>query len=424
MSGAAHPIGAEEFAAKIDALGAPRRVVLAVSGGPDSMALARLAAAAGMGARALAVTVDHGLRPESRAEAEQAGAWCRAAGLEHRILFWRGEKPETGVQAAARQARYRLLAGLAAREGYDAILTGHTADDQAETAFMRLARGAGPAGLAAMRAERRVAAGAEAPVRLLRPLLDFARARIDATLAAFGQARIDDPSNDEPGFERVRTRALIAALEEGGLLTREALLRAAARARAAADRLGAQDRALFDAAGGVFHRLGWARLDRAGAAPASLLTRLIHAAGAGEFAPSRADAAEALAQALARGRATLGGALLIREGGGLLIAREPAALLGRAGVAPLAPVEIAPGGRALWDRRFILENRGERPVRICAFGERPGPWRALYGAPPEAMAAAPAVLAASGPALADGWPGLRAVCLLAERFDGAVLRFS
>lgn len=427
----AAPLCAAELQSALARLGAPRRAILAVSGGPDSMALARLAAqgAAAGGGDVLAVTVDHRLRPGSRAEAEQAGRWCRAAGLAHRILAWEGPKPSTGIQAAARAERYRLLAGLAAGEGYDAILTAHTAGDQAETVFMRLARGAGPRGLAGMEARIMIAAGPLEPVLLLRPFLEFPRARIIATLDAFGQDFIADPSNDDPGFERVRTRALLAALAEQGLLTTEALWRTAARMRAAAARLEASENAFFEEAGGAFGDHGWASLAQGeeNPPPPGLIARLIRAVGGGDHLPAEDAAAGALAAATEGRAASLGGAILKKARGRLTIYREPAAVLGRAGLAPLAPASVPPGGAILWDGRFIIANQREGPLAVAPIGEgAPGrELAAALGVPPGAVQAAPAIVDAQGAAslAAADAPGLTVQSLAAERFSGRTLRF-
>ena len=135
-------------------------VILAVSGGADSMAMLYLAARWAKrqpeeGGKLVVATVDHGLRSESRREAQWVGEQARAMGLAHEILAWEGSKPSTGVQDAAREARYRLLSELAQRyrpSGSVAVVTAHTEDDQAETFLMRLARGSGLDGLAAMSA--------------------------------------------------------------------------------------------------------------------------------------------------------------------------------------------------------------------------------------------------------------------------------
>jgi len=430
---AAEPLSAEDFKASMAALGAPTRVIVAVSGGPDSMALARLAAQACE--NALAVTVDHGLRAGARAEAEKAGEWCRAAGLDHRILTWEGEKPAAGVQAAARAARYRLLASLAEAEGYGAILTAHTADDQAETVFMRLARGAGVAGLSGMEARSLIAAGAGEPTLLLRPLLGFSRARIIATLKSLEQDFVEDPSNDDPGFERVRTRALLAALAEEGLLSAEALTRTAERLRRARERLEEDENDAFYAAGGAFsaHGVISLRSSEAGLPPGlmsrpSLLARLARAVGGGDHPPAEEVAASAFDALERGGAASLGGAIARRVRGRLLLYREPAALLGRAGVPPLAPVKLPAGGRLLWDARFAISNETGDAVSIAPFGEGEEARSAAEaeGLPASALAAAPAVIEGDGGPyrLASRAPGLKVASLAEERFFGRILRFA
>ena len=156
-------------------------IVLAVSGGPDSIALMWLAArwrrALKRGPRLIAVTVDHGLRPEAAREAREVKRLARTLELPHRTLRWTGTKPKTGLPAAAREARYRLLAQAARASGATHILTAHTRDDQAETLLMRMLRGSGIAGLAAMARETD-----RGGVRLARPLLDVSKSQLIATL--------------------------------------------------------------------------------------------------------------------------------------------------------------------------------------------------------------------------------------------------
>jgi tRNA(Ile)-lysidine synthase len=191
-------------------------IVLAVSGGPDSIALMWLAArwrrALTRGPRLVAVTVDHGLRPEAAREARDVKRLARSLEVAHRTLRWTGTKPNTGLPAAARAARYRLLAQAARSNGATHILTAHTRDDQAETLLMRMLRGSGIAGLAAMtRVSEREG------LWLARPLLDVSKAQLVATL---NRARInfaDDPTNRDVSYTRPRLRALMPALaEEGG----------------------------------------------------------------------------------------------------------------------------------------------------------------------------------------------------------------
>lgn len=185
--------------------GARRRVAVAVSGGGDSMALLALARA-WSGSRAerpeiVALTVDHGLRAGSAAEAAEVARFCARHGIAHRVLTWQGDKPASGLQEAARRARHDLLAGAAGELGTDLVLTAHTLDDQAETIAMRAARGGGR-GLAGM-APATLVNGA---VWFARPLLGTLREALRHYLTAHDVGWVDDPSNEDMRFERVRTR--------------------------------------------------------------------------------------------------------------------------------------------------------------------------------------------------------------------------
>jgi tRNA(Ile)-lysidine synthase len=211
-------------------------VVLAVSGGPDSVALLWLAARwrskLKRGPRLIAVTVDHGLRAEAAREAREVKRLAKTLEIEHRTLRWQGAKPKTGVPAAAREARYALLAKAARAAGATHVATAHTQDDQAETLLMRLLRGSGIAGLGAMSAET-----ARDGVWLARPLLETSKAQLIATLKAAGIGFADDPTNGDPAFTRPRLRALMPALAaegaDAGNLSR--LARRLARANAAVE---------------------------------------------------------------------------------------------------------------------------------------------------------------------------------------------
>jgi len=202
-------------------------IVLAVSGGPDSLALMWLAArwrrALKKGPHLVAVTVDHGLRKEAAREARDVKHLARSLEVEHRTLRWQGEKPKTGLPSAARDARYRLLVRAATRCAASHIFTAHTRDDQAETVIMRLSRGSGLAGLAAMARQSE-----RDGVVLARPLLDLPKSRLIATLNKAGIAFADDPTNHDPRFTRPRLRALMPALAAEGADAR-GLARLAAR---------------------------------------------------------------------------------------------------------------------------------------------------------------------------------------------------
>jgi tRNA(Ile)-lysidine synthase len=191
-------------------------LVVAVSGGPDSIALmwllARWRSALSRGPQLLAVTVDHGLRPESAREAREVKRLARSLGVPHRTMRWTGAKPKSGVPAAARAARYRLLASAAHSSGASHIFTAHTRDDQAETLLMRLLRGSGIGGLAAMARESE-----REGVVIARPFLTISKSRLIATLEKVGIGYADDPTNRDTSFTRPRIRRVIEGLAaEGG----------------------------------------------------------------------------------------------------------------------------------------------------------------------------------------------------------------
>ncbi|WP_158044976.1 tRNA lysidine(34) synthetase TilS [Skermanella pratensis] len=201
-----------EFPGLMDRLGPfePRpRVAVGVSGGPDSLALCLLlkAWADRSGGSLLALTVDHGLRHNAAEEAVQVGSWLAARGIAHDVLRWEGSKPASGIQAAARDARQRLLADRCRSEGILHLVLAHHLEDQAETTLLRFAKGSGPDGLAGMSPLRETGA-----VRILRPLLGMPRARLKAVLEAAGQPWVEDPSNRSAAFARVRLRAMADTL--------------------------------------------------------------------------------------------------------------------------------------------------------------------------------------------------------------------
>jgi tRNA(Ile)-lysidine synthase len=240
------------------ALGRPpmaeARLAVAVSGGGDSLALLLLAARTFPG-RVVALTVDHGLRAEAATEAAGVSAHCAVLGVPHATLRWEGIKPRGNIQAAARAARYRLMADWCAARQVSLLLTAHHADDQAETLLMRLQRGSGSAGLAGIRAMRELAPG----VTLLRPLLGVRRTELAAMVAAAGWTPVVDPSNADLRFDRTAARALLAQLPKLDVVrlagtaaalaqSEDALEWAIARAWAGAAEV-ADDQILIDVAG-------------------------------------------------------------------------------------------------------------------------------------------------------------------------------
>jgi tRNA(Ile)-lysidine synthase len=314
--------------AEADALFAPLAkepaLVLAVSGGPDSTALLWLAARwrrrRRRGPTLLAVTIDHGLRPEGAREAAGVKRFARKLGIAHRTLRWRGDKPTSAVQERARHERYRLL-GVAARIAKArCIVTAHTLDDQAETVLIRMARGSGLTGLAGMAVVTPVAG-----LFLMRPLLGVAKARLVATLQAANIPYVSDPSNRDPRFTRVRMRTLAPVLEAEGLSARRlgVLAGRLRRAETALDALA--DDAGARLAGGKWPRQRPIVLDRAGLAelPDELALRVIGRAVAqvGDEGPVELAKLEALMMAVhtalatsGRLRRTLAGALVTVAG--------------------------------------------------------------------------------------------------------------
>jgi tRNA(Ile)-lysidine synthase len=233
----------------LDTLSGEPALLLAVSGGPDSTALLLMASEWEGGPALHAATVDHGLRPESAAEAAAVAALCARLRVPHATLRWEGDKPSTRLQERAREARYDLLAAEARRVGAGVIVTGHHFDDQAETVLFRLARGSGVAGLAGMAARRR-----RGEVEIARPLLAIRKAELVAFCEARGVAFARDPSNDDARFARPRLRRLAETLAAEGL-DAAALVRLARRAALVETALGrqtadAEDRLRLAVAGG------------------------------------------------------------------------------------------------------------------------------------------------------------------------------
>ena len=336
----AGPVTADD----IELLFAPLRdatgIVAAVSGGPDSVALMHFLAAwhrRGERPPVTIATVDHGLRTGSAGEARKVAAWARGLGFRHRVLTWEGEKPRTAIQEAAREERYRLLEELARKVKASHVVTGHTLDDQAETVLMRLLRGTGVGGLGGMRPEF-VRGG----LTLARPLLGVTKARLVASCEAAGWPYLDDPSNADPRFTRVRLRTELMPLLMREGLTVDRLATLAERARRDADALDAQAVGVLAAAriGSDAAATGRPGLEldglRLAEEPDAILLRVVARAimaAVGPLSrPTRLERFEAhvlgdLRRALRRGEAlriTFGGALLTLSARGRLTLRpEP-----------------------------------------------------------------------------------------------------
>lgn len=382
----ATPVAAAEFAAALDPIAAgDGAVAIAVSGGPDSTALALLARdwARPRGIALLALTVDHGLRAESAAEAALVARRMAGLGIDHRTLVWADAAPGA-AHAAARAARYRLLLDACRAAGCDRLLLGHTRDDQAETLLWRLARGSGPDGLAGM-APLRVERG----VRLLRPLLDLPKARLIATCDIAGVDFVTDPSNRAPRHARGRLRATRAALAAEGM-TDEHLARFATRMAAMRDALDrAAARLLGEAA--TVSPFGFVRLARPVLAAADpeiarrALARVLRLVGGREHEPAFEAVTAALGRVCGGLPATLGGCVLRGTVETVSVFREARGLVPRA---------LATGERTLlWDRRFEIDLPRELPegASIAPWGAASAGSAAAHGVPNAAARTLPAL---------------------------------
>jgi tRNA(Ile)-lysidine synthase len=410
---------------EIERLLAPLRefpvLVLAVSGGADSMALLHLVSrwrdmlADEQRPSVIVATVDHGLRPESRREAEMVARSSAEAGFEHVILTWGGAKPATGVQAAARDARYQLLMSLAEQKARDlanahsdgdvraGLVTAHTQDDQAETVLMRLARGSGIQGLSgiAPRVERD-------GVWLLRPLLDVPKARLVATLTAAGKSWVEDPSNEDQRFERVRWREAQGTLQSLGL-TPQAISRSARRlqrvlsmvAEAAAHWIAKH--ANFNE--GAFTSIDLAAFENGGEEALRGLQAVMQRAG-GSASDAELSQVETVFDALTEAArscsdlapVTLGGCIVEAIAGHGAI--EPVVRVFREVGSGLPSLELEAGKSGVWDRRFRVAARDgiAGPLTVKALGsdgwarlKRDRPDLADLGLPARAAATLPAV---------------------------------
>lgn len=213
-------------------------IAVAVSGGSDSLALMHLLAGFAKARRRKApvvLTVDHGLRKTSASDARRVTQWAKKLGLKTQLLSWRGKKPKSGVEAAAREARFRLMGAWLVKNRIATLFVGHTQDDQAETFLLRLMRGSGLDGLSGMAPLAPWPVEGFETLAVSRPLLGFTREELRAHLSALGQDWLDDPMNEDDAFDRVKIRKARAALADAGLTTPRIAAAAGhlARARAA-----------------------------------------------------------------------------------------------------------------------------------------------------------------------------------------------
>ncbi|MES2897694.1 MAG: tRNA lysidine(34) synthetase TilS [Pseudomonadota bacterium] len=381
-------------------------LAVAVSGGGDSVALALLADAwaRAHGRRLLILTVDHGLGPLSRDWTLACANLAARLGAGFQALSWTGRKPSTGLPAAAREARHRLIATAARRAGARVVLMGHTADDRAEAQAMR---GAGSTTASPREWAPSPAWPEGRDVFLLRPLLGARRAEIRTWLTARGETWIDDPANDDPRFARARARQALAAgapvsPDPDACSPKPAALALAVHADVGTGMLTLPRDAL-----------------RQGEITAFVGAACLCAAGTSR--PPRGDRTARLARRLRSEEtfaASLAGARIEASATEVRFLREPGEMTRRG----LSPLEVSPGCAAVWDGRFeIIADHAVTIRPLAGFAarlssrERQG----LAGLPPSARQGLPVVVDGDRVALAVGVPGVSVRALAKARLLAA-----
>jgi len=368
----------------LDSLIGPSRILVAISGGSDStgllLALAEASKAVPNSKISLcAVTVDHALRTESAEEARQVAALCGSLDIPHVVKVWQGEKPKAGIMSAARDARYALLAEAAENFNADIVVTAHTADDQRETLAMRWERSEQPStGIADLVLfDRRL--------WVARPLLSCRREAIREYLRTRHVGWIDDPSNDDPKYERVRMRSRLAeeadavpdAGDAGDLRTSVA---------ASAARWLDQHFVLHSPLVGQVLPAGLtAERDVLDYAIARLAA--VFGGQAFPFGRKQTDDVLALIKSEQPDRMTAGRVVFDLRRDGLFLVRENRGIL---------PLTLAPGARGVWDRRFLVENAAPTDIDVVAGGAEMQSDRLPRGVLRRARSAAPCVVDAAG----------------------------
>jgi len=335
-----------------------KRVALAVSGGSDSVALLRLAASFqknnNQAPEFVILTVDHKLRASSGHDAAFVMTLSESLGLDVHILSWEGEKPQSGIQEAARNARYRLMCEKCQLLGVDALITAHTMDDQAETFLMRLKRGSGLDGLSSMSLH-----GAFDDFLVLRPFLGVRREDLRTYLRELEQDWIEDPSNEDPQFERVRVRADMPKLLDMGFST-EHLAQSATRLLRAREAIEVQAQTAieqvvtwFDAGCCEFSNAGLTALCEEIAL--RVFSHVLHGVGGGEREPQLKKIEHAFSTwlELKPGEGfTLAGCRVIMKRETTFVVRE---LARKDESTSRRFLPMRPGDKTFWDRRFLCE---------------------------------------------------------------------
>jgi len=347
--------------AAISSLGVPEggQLAVAVSGGADSVALLLLAAE---GYDVTGLTVNHGLREEATAEAGAVSSLCQDLGIKHEMLVWGGSKPDSNIQAAARAARYTLMADWCKDNGCDYLATAHHQDDQAETILLRLARGSGVYGLAGMAPTYDLSG-----VTLIRPLLAFPKAALVQYLEGREVEWVEDPSNQSEAYDRVKVRKFLKNPPLEGFKA-DRLAATAARLRRSRDALEHYEaKWLYNAVEVFDEGYAFLKLDALQDEPEEILLRglasLCRYIGKGTYVPRMEKLSrlfEQLRKDNFRGQTLYGAQFTPCSGGEVLISRELRDCEG----------ETFLGETCTWDNRFEISVKGDiAGLKICALGE-------------------------------------------------------
>ncbi|MEM7068213.1 MAG: tRNA lysidine(34) synthetase TilS [Pseudomonadota bacterium] len=341
-----------DLAKLFDAVDRESPVIVAVSGGSDSLALLHLTSswAKQTDVELKVVTVDHGLRPEAAAEAAYVAGICEGLYLNHYTLSWEGMKPTSGLSEAAREARYLLLSEFAEDVGANVVLTGHTCDDQAETVWMRNSRGGEGTqarGLAGMANSMQLPSG----VIVKRPLLGLTRKELRRYLRDIGQSWIEDPSNDDASFERVRVRQVLGEVEISAaeiarfatLAGRQRRLISSAVAKLLTNALQLQP--------GLVFAVDQSALETPIEAVNNLAVRIMVAMAGGRKHLISEDLAEQILHMTAGERLSAGHAIVECHSNVFRFYREKR---------HLDFIEIQPGKKVVWDNRLVVDNQSDR----------------------------------------------------------------
>ena len=361
----------------------PAKLGVAVSGGGDSVALLHLLAEWSRkgGPELHAATVDHGLRAEAAAEAAGVAALCRALGVPHDTLRWQGWHGTGNLMDAARRARLRLIGGWALGLGIEHVALGHTMDDQAETFLMRLARGSGVDGLASMSAHRR-----SDGIIWERPLLDMRRAELREFLVARGASWVEDPSNDDQQFDRIKMRKALAVLKPLGItpnrIADTVFLMSMARDTLQGAALRLAETVAREEAGSIVIEKRALVME-----PYETQLRFVAAAircvSSADYRPRLDGLMEAFADVVSQRKRTLSGCILSSDATHIRITREPRA------VANLTAPTDQP-----WDTRWTVSGPRAPVLETRALGaeglRQAKDWRAT-GLPRETLIVTPGV---------------------------------